>query len=113
MFCLGTSYAYFLGLGFGLATASTFVALNAYFRKRRGQAVGLAMAGTAFGFMAMPQLISRLLEEYDFQGTVIILGALSLNAVVGASLLQPVKWHMKPDKTVPLIQEDPPPVQVK
>lgn len=104
------TYSVLGGLGFGLASASTFVALNAYFSKRRGQAVGLAMAGTALGFMAMPQLISRLLEEYDFRGTVLILGALSLNAIVGASLLQPVKWHLKPSKTIPKIQEEPPPV---
>ncbi|RZF33921.1 hypothetical protein LSTR_LSTR012263 [Laodelphax striatellus] len=106
------TYSILGGLGFGLATASTFVALNAYFDKKRGQAVGLAMAGTAFGFMAMPQLISRLLEEYDFRGTLFILGALSLNGLVGASLLQPVKWHMKASKpNVPLIHEEPAPAQ--
>ncbi|XP_039279597.1 uncharacterized protein LOC111044715 isoform X2 [Nilaparvata lugens] len=106
------TYSILGGLGFGLATAATFVALNAYFDKRRGQAVGLAMAGTAFGFMAMPQLISRLLEEYDFRGTLFILGALSLNGLVGASLLQPVTWHMKASKpNVPLIREEPAPAQ--
>lgn len=106
---------FFSGLGFGLATASTFVALNSYFSVKRGQAVGLAMAGTALGFMAMPQAISRLLEEFDFRGTVLILAALALNAAVGASLLQPVKWHMKvvPIPQVPAIQEESVQVQVK
>ncbi|XP_054265591.1 monocarboxylate transporter 12-B-like isoform X1 [Macrosteles quadrilineatus] len=89
------TYSLMGGLGFGLATAATFVALNSYFVKRRGQAVGLAMAGTALGFMAMPQVISRLLEEFDFRGTMLILGALGLHALVGAAMLQPVKWHMK------------------
>lgn len=102
------TYSIIGGLGFGLATASTFVALNSYFSVKRGQAVGLAMAGTALGFMAMPQAISRLLEEFDFRGTVLILSALALNAAVGASLLQPVKWHMKvvPIPQVPAIQEE-------
>lgn len=85
-----------LGLGFGLATASTFVALNSYFVRRRGQAVGLAMAGTALGFMAMPQVISRLIVAFAFPGTMRLLGAASLNSLVGASLLQPIKWHMRP-----------------
>uniref|UniRef100_A0A1B6C167 Major facilitator superfamily (MFS) profile domain-containing protein n=1 Tax=Clastoptera arizonana TaxID=38151 RepID=A0A1B6C167_9HEMI len=89
------TYSVIGGLGFGLATASTLVALNSYFNFRRGQAVGLAMTGTALGFMAMPQVIRLLMEEYDFRGTLIILSATSLNAAVGASLLQPVKWHMK------------------
>lgn len=102
------TYSIIGGLGFGLATASTFVALNSYFSVKRGQAVGLAMAGTALGFMAMPQAVSRLLEEFDFRGTLLILAALALNAAVGASLLQPVKWHMKvvPIPQVPAIQEE-------
>lgn len=54
------------------------------------------MAGTALGFIAVPHLISILLEEYGFHSTMLLVGALSLNAAVGASLLQPVKWHMKP-----------------
>ena len=72
------------------------------------------MAGTALGFMAMPQAISRLLEEFDFRGTVLILAALALNAAVGASLLQPVKWHMKvvPIPQVPAIQEESIQIQV-
>lgn len=73
------------------------------------------MAGTALGFMAMPQAISRLLEEFDFRGTVLILAALALNAAVGASLLQPVKWHMKvvAIPQVPAIQEESVQIQVK
>ncbi|KAL1122715.1 hypothetical protein AAG570_003042 [Ranatra chinensis] len=57
-----TTYGIIGGLGFGLATASTFVALNSYFRQKRGQAVGLAMAGTATGFMAMPQAIRYIIS---------------------------------------------------
>lgn len=37
---------YFAGIGVGLATSAAFVALNHYFSKKRGQAVGLSMAGT-------------------------------------------------------------------
>lgn len=53
------------------------------------------MAGTALGMLIMPQLVRILLEEYDFRGAVLILAGVSLNALVGAILLQPVKWHMK------------------
>lgn len=44
-------------MGFGFANASTFVGLNSYFDKKKAQAVGLAMAGTAAGFMVMPQIV--------------------------------------------------------
>lgn len=36
-----------------------------------------------------------LTEEYDFAGTILILGAFALNSCVGSALLQPVKWHLK------------------
>lgn len=45
---------FILGLGTGLATACSFVALNTFFDKKRGQAVGFSMAGTALGMMLVP-----------------------------------------------------------
>lgn len=88
------------GVGFGLATACTLVGINSYFSKKKGQAVGLSMAGTAMGFMTMPQVVSFLLSEYDFRSALLILGAVSLHSVVGAMLFQPVKWHLRP--TIPI-----------
>lgn len=85
----------FTGFGVGLASSSSFVSLNHYFSKKRGQAVGLSMAGTGFGLMVMPQLVKLLLGEYGFRWTVVILGALAFNAVVGSCLLQPIKRHLK------------------
>lgn len=43
----------------------------------------------------MPYVVRILLDEYGFKGTTLVMGALALNGVVGASLFQPVKWHMK------------------
>ncbi|XP_059618434.1 uncharacterized protein LOC132262943 isoform X2 [Phlebotomus argentipes] len=106
-------------IGVGLATSAAFVALNHYFKKRRGQAVGLSMAGTALGMLIMPQLVRILLETFGFRGAVLLLSGLALHAVVGATLLQPAKWHLKeeevdiemvpmPDTVKPIqpIQED-------
>lgn len=89
------TYSILSGLGVGLAWSSTFVALNSYFSKYRGQAIGMSMVGTAIGFMVMPQAVQLLLTYYDFRGAVLILGGVALNGVVGASLLQPIKWHQK------------------
>ncbi|XP_047545544.1 uncharacterized protein LOC125077612 [Vanessa atalanta] len=88
------TYSILGGFGVGLASASSFVSLNHYFSKKRGQAVGLSMAGTGFGLMVMPQLVKLLLSEYGFRWTVIILGALAFHAVLGSCLLQPVKRHL-------------------
>lgn len=86
------------GIGVGLATSAAFVALNHYFKKRRGQAVGLSMAGTALGMLIMPQLVRILLETFGFRGAVLLLSGLALHSVVGATLLQPAKWHLKEEE---------------
>uniref|UniRef100_A0A1Q3G203 Putative monocarboxylate transporter n=2 Tax=Culex tarsalis TaxID=7177 RepID=A0A1Q3G203_CULTA len=88
------TYSVINGIGVGLATSAAFVALNHYFAKKRGQAVGLSMAGTALGMLIMPQLVRYLLETYDFRGAVLLLSGLALHAAVGATLLQPIKWHL-------------------
>ncbi|PZC82530.1 uncharacterized protein LOC110371837 [Helicoverpa armigera] len=88
------TYSILGGFGVGLASSSSFVSLNHYFSKKRGQAVGLSMAGTGFGLMVMPQLVKLLLGEYGFRWTVVILGALAFHAVLGSCLLQPVKRHL-------------------
>lgn len=84
-------------MGVGLTASSTFVALNHYFVKKRGQAVGFSLAGTAFGMMLMPQAVRLLLENYAFRGAILILGAIAMNAIVGSALLQPAEWHFVPE----------------
>lgn len=92
------TYSVINGIGVGLATSAAFVALNHYFAKKRGQAVGLSMAGTALGMLIMPQLVRMLLELYGFRGAVLVLSGLALHATVGAMLLQPIKWHLKEEE---------------
>lgn len=94
---IGT-YGVLNGIGVGLATSAAFVALNHYFKYKRGQAVGLSMAGTALGMLIMPQLVRILLEAFGFRGAVLLLAGVALNATVGSVLLQPAKWHMKDEK---------------
>ena len=71
------------------------MALNHYFKNKRGVAVGLSMAGSGIGMLIMPQLVRYLLDEYSFRGAILLLSGVAFNALVGAMLLQPVKWHYK------------------
>ncbi|CAH1159685.1 unnamed protein product [Phaedon cochleariae] len=93
------TYSIINGLGVGLAASSTFVALSNYFVKRRGQAVGFSLAGTALGMMLMPQAIRYLLEWYSFRGAILVLGAFAMNGIAGSSVLQPAEWHFVPEDT--------------
>lgn len=70
-----------VGVGLGLINPSTFIAVNSYFTSRRGQAIGLAMAGTGVGQMIMPHVVRVLLDNYGFKGTILIMGGLALNGV--------------------------------
>ncbi|XP_074026106.1 uncharacterized protein [Leptinotarsa decemlineata] len=92
------TYSIINGLGVGLASSSTFVALSNYFVNRRGQAIGFSLAGTALGMMLMPQAIRYLLEWYSFRGAILVLGAFAMNGIAGSSVLQPAEWHFIPEK---------------
>ncbi|XP_048517317.1 uncharacterized protein LOC109543010 isoform X3 [Dendroctonus ponderosae] len=92
------TYSIINGLGVGLTASATFVALNNYFVKRRGQAIGFSLAGTAFGMMLMPQAVTLLLDNYGFRAAILILGAFAANSLVGSVLLQPAKWHYIPEE---------------
>lgn len=83
------------GLGLGFINPSSFIAVNSYFSTKRSRAVGFALAGTGVGQMFMPIVVRYLLDDYGFKGAILIMGALALNGIVGASLFQPVEWHMK------------------
>ncbi|XP_017773449.1 PREDICTED: uncharacterized protein LOC108560407 isoform X2 [Nicrophorus vespilloides] len=93
------TYSIINGLGVGLTASSTFVALNHYFVNKRSQALGFSLVGTAFGMMVMPHAVRILLETYGFRGSILILGAMFLNSLVGSLVLQPAKWHFVPEVT--------------
>lgn len=71
------------------------LALNSYFKKNRGKATGFAMTITGLGPILMPQFISFLMSNYVIQHVMLIMSALCLHSFISASLLQPVKWHLK------------------
>ncbi|XP_026276324.1 uncharacterized protein LOC113205080 [Frankliniella occidentalis] len=87
-------YGIIMSAGYNLTMASFAFAINTYFRKRRGVAMGFAMTVTGLGPVFMPLLISLAMREYGARSTALLLGALSLHSVVGAFLLQPVRWHL-------------------
>lgn len=79
--------------GYGLTTASFYLALNTYFKERRSKAAGVTMALSGIGPIIYPPMITYLLSKFSVTGSVLILGGLSFNIVVAAILLQPIKYH--------------------
>uniref|UniRef100_A0A182TBJ8 Major facilitator superfamily (MFS) profile domain-containing protein n=1 Tax=Anopheles maculatus TaxID=74869 RepID=A0A182TBJ8_9DIPT len=73
------SYSVTFGFGLGLIQSSTFVALNSFFRLRKGRAVGFALAGTGVGQILMPLLVQFLLSNFNFRDATLIIGGLAFN----------------------------------
>lgn len=51
------------------------------------------MTVAGIGPIVYPPLIHYLLNEYDVDGCMLIIGGIALNMLVAALLLQPIKWH--------------------
>lgn len=82
-------------VGVALVMSSFSLAINSYFDKNRGKAMGIGMSITGLGPILMPQLINALMIWFGVQGAVMILSALSMHCIVAALLLRPVKWYLK------------------
>lgn len=106
------TYSFMVGSGLGLIIPSIFMAVSSFFTTKKSRAFGFALVGTSIGQMIMPLIVKALLNQFEFRGTVLIMGALALHGVLGASLFQPVEWHLKrkainaieePNETQPLL----------
>ncbi|KAH8401679.1 hypothetical protein KR009_007365 [Drosophila setifemur] len=88
-------YSFFVGLGLGLISPSTFMAINSYFSSKRGRAVGVSLAGAGLGHVLIPHLVRYLLENHGFRYAVLAMSALSLTGLIGAMFLKPLNPPQK------------------
>ncbi|XP_023231005.1 monocarboxylate transporter 9-like [Centruroides sculpturatus] len=94
MFHFFANLVFYLGLGIGLMFTLNPVILNQYFTKRKATAMGIAYAGASLGSFALPPAAEILIDYYGLHGCFLILGGLSLNAIVGASLYRAPKFSI-------------------
>lgn len=45
--------------------------------------------------MLLPFIVDYLLRQYGFNGTLLVLAGIASHSIMGATLYQPVKWHLK------------------
>lgn len=84
------TYSLMVGFGLGVISPSAFYAIQQYFTTRKGQAVGLASAGTGIGQVILPYIVSFLLQNYGFSSAVIWMGVLALTGIIGGILIKPL-----------------------
>ncbi|XP_053971487.1 uncharacterized protein LOC128872631 [Hylaeus volcanicus] len=88
------------GLGLGLIITICNTNFNAYFVKRRAPIMSVAQVIIGLGGIAYPVCIERLMRVYGFRGTALMTGAMSLNCIVGMTMMHPVEWHLKKPEQV-------------
>ncbi|XP_033760480.1 monocarboxylate transporter 9-like [Pecten maximus] len=92
IYFLLVSYSIMFGLGHGMVAGPVLCILGDYFDKKRGIANGAAMSACSVGGLLMAPLCRALLDEYGLQGTLLIMGGLVFNCVVGGALLRPIDF---------------------
>ncbi|KAB7505149.1 Monocarboxylate transporter 14 [Armadillidium nasatum] len=94
------------GIGGASAFTLTFIVVSTYFKKHRGFAIAMTSMGYCLSGFISPVIANYLLENYGYVSATAISGAFLLNQCVGASLYQPVKWHMKPSKKITVVKKE-------
>ncbi|KAK7097702.1 uncharacterized protein [Littorina saxatilis] len=84
-----------LALGMAMLISPGEVLIGAYFKQRRSLALSLAKCGASIGNMAVPPLVSFLLQEYGLSGTLLLYGGICLNSIPAALLLRPTSFFSK------------------
>ncbi|XP_075154476.1 monocarboxylate transporter 6-like [Haematobia irritans] len=92
-FILAFSCCY--GFGRGLIVSSSIVGVNTFFAKKRCSATALGFGVDGLGSIVFPYLATYLMSSIGRRYTMFCFAAISLNAVVGSLLFQPVKWHKR------------------
>lgn len=87
-------------MAYGIGSPAYFVALTAYFDKKRLKAVSVSIALTEMASIVYPPLVTLLLNYYGPHTTILLVATISLHTIFAALLLQPVKWHLKNAKNV-------------
>lgn len=87
-----------VGLGFALLYQASSVVTATYFRKRLATAYSIGRSGMGLTFALAP-FTQLLLDQYAWQGALLILGGLMLNLVASGMLLRPI--HIRPAVSSP------------
>ncbi|XP_014663425.1 PREDICTED: monocarboxylate transporter 12-like, partial [Priapulus caudatus] len=93
------TYGLMFGLGSALIMIPSQSSVADHFDKKRSVAIGIVLLGTGVGTLVWPILIGYLLEEFLYQRTFLICGAITFNLMVAGSLFRNFKKRPPLDST--------------
>ncbi|KAH9415720.1 hypothetical protein DERP_000211 [Dermatophagoides pteronyssinus] len=76
------------GIGIGFVTCLLPAVLNSHFNRQKSIALGISYAGATLGAFIFPLVIQWMFSTYGFHVTMLILGGVILNAIIGAIWLK-------------------------
>ena len=87
-------------MGLGMAYLPAIVTVSFYFEERRSLATGLAVCGSGIGTFVFAPLTDKLVQEYGWRGSLLILSGILLNCIICGAVFRPlptpkvstVKW---------------------
>ncbi|KAF3419877.1 hypothetical protein E2986_09615 [Frieseomelitta varia] len=88
------------GMGLGLIFTICNTNFNAYFVKKRAPVMSVAQVVVGLGGIAYPICVEKMMRMYGFRGTALMTGAMSLNCIVGMTMMHPVEWHARKPEEV-------------
>lgn len=91
-----------VGFGFGLIYLPAIVSVTMYFEKKRSLATGIAVCGSGFGTFIFAPIISKLLAEYGWRGSILIIAGIVLECILFGALFRPLENETAEEK-----KEDP------
>ncbi|XP_067928353.1 monocarboxylate transporter 5-like [Watersipora subatra] len=96
------------GIGFGMMFLASLVVVGFYFERNRGAAATVAMCGSSVGMALLAPLIRWLLDQFHWNGTLLILSGVVLQGAVLAMLLKPLDADLQRRKKLTLkrMEED-------
>ncbi|KAJ8957427.1 hypothetical protein NQ318_004907 [Aromia moschata] len=86
------------GLGLGLCFVTAVVSIAFWFEKHRTVALGLAASGTGFGTVIFSPLSTKLLHEYGWRGTLLIISGFFANMCVCGMLMRDPDWIIEEEE---------------
>ncbi|XP_064649546.1 monocarboxylate transporter 13-like [Lineus longissimus] len=91
LFYLFFTWGVLVGVGGAMVYTPSFIIVGKYFDKRRAIANGISTAGGGIGQFTFPPLYTALLGHYGYMGSLLVLGAITLNLVNCGALYRPLK----------------------
>lgn len=78
------------GIGMGLIYLPSIVIIGYWFERKRAFATGIAVCGSGIGAVLFSQINKKLLEEYSWKQSLVIVAGIVLNCAVCGALFRPI-----------------------